>query len=121
MKLKSFLHQQINEIRNTPRVADRQTLGVRYGIDEKGLDCPLDNLSHFDMTRDLPLDVLHHLTLGWIKKALERLKEDFFSAADLAQVCAILDKCVVWKVSEAGFFYSRHPPIHAQKLTSTYS
>ena len=104
---------------------------MRYGIDEKGLDCPLDNLSHFDMTRDLPLDVLHHLTLGWIKKALERLKEDFLSAADLAQVCAILDKCVVWKVSGAGFFYSTgksytprsptHSPIDAQKMTSTFS
>ena len=34
-----------------PRVGHRQALGVLYGLDPKNLDCLLDELLHFDMTR----------------------------------------------------------------------
>ena len=42
---------KIEEIRGTVLLADRNTLGVRYGIDPRNLDCPLDDLLGFDMTR----------------------------------------------------------------------
>ena len=42
--------------------------------------------------------MLHHLTLGWSKKAILNLKDNHFSAETLNVVCAILDTCVIWKV-----------------------
>ena len=93
----NLLRDQIQEIRDTRLAVDRHSLGVSYGIDEKHLDTPLDDLYLFDLTRDLPADILHHLTLGWAKKAVEALKDDILSAAGLNEVCAIFDGCVIWK------------------------
>ena len=94
--------------------ADKHSLGVNYGIDEKNLDSPLDGLQFFDLTRsteigflmwnlwcfhrDLPADILHHLALGWCKKAIGALKDDILSTDGLSEVCAIFDRCVIWKV-----------------------
>ena len=93
----TLLRNQIEEIENAPTMAEKKELGVKYGIDEHRLDCPLDSLHHFDLTRDLPADVLHHLTLGWSKKAIVNLKDNHLSAETLNVLCAILDTCVVWK------------------------
>ena len=46
----------------------------------------------------MPADILHHFLLGWAKKAVEKLKVDSLSTRDLTNVCAILDKCIIWKV-----------------------
>ena len=49
-----YLHNfflKIEEIRGTVLLPERNALGVQYGIDPKNLDCPLDDLLNFDMTR----------------------------------------------------------------------
>ena len=49
-------------------------------------------------SRDFPADILHDFLLGWTKKAVGKLKDEYLSTRDLANVCAILDKSIIWKV-----------------------
>ena len=42
---------QIEEIRSLALATEKSALGVLYGIDEKNLSCPLDDLGLFDLTR----------------------------------------------------------------------
>ena len=46
------------------------------------------------MTRDLPTDILHHLLLGWEKKAFDKLKNDHLSERGVSKFCAIIDNHV---------------------------
>ena len=86
---------QIEEIRNEGSAGERNRLGVEYGIDDKNLDCPLDELQGFDMTRDLPADILHHFLLGWMKKAFDKVKENHLSFPALDKVCSVIDR-ILW-------------------------
>ena len=47
--------------------------------------------------RDLPSDILHHVVLGWYKKAVEELKNQILTNEDMDHICAIIDK-LEWKV-----------------------
>ena len=89
------LRAQILEIRNAGSAAERKRLGVNYGIDDSNLDCSLDGLEGFDLTLDFPSDILHHLLLGWMKKVLEKLKNDHLSEQSLSEVCSIIDQ-ITW-------------------------
>ena len=64
------VRRQIQDIKNTGTQAGRKRIGVQFGIDIENLDAVLDTLPLFDMTQDLPSDILHHFTLGWGKKSL---------------------------------------------------
>jgi hypothetical protein len=48
--------------------------------------------------RDMPSDILHHVVLGWYKKAVEELKNNILSKEELDHICAIIDQ-LEWKVS----------------------
>ena len=87
------LRQQINEIKNTPLQVDKKRLGVQYGLDIKNLDTILTELNQFDLTKDLPADILHHFLLGWMKKTLHGIKRDSLSVADLD----MMEKIILWK------------------------
>ena len=57
----------------------------------------LSELRHFNLTRDLPADILHYFLLGWLKKTLQSVKKDFLDREGIDTICAILDKIVLWK------------------------
>ena len=42
--------------------------------------------------RDLPSDILHHVVLGWYKKAVEELKNNILTNEDMDHICAIIDQ-----------------------------
>ena len=56
----------------------------------------MDGLLQFDLTQDLPADVLHHFTLGWGKKSFIFLKNDVLAEESLNKLCLIFDK-IIWK------------------------
>ena len=90
------LQDQNNELRNEPLQVEKKRLGVRYGLDIKNLDTPLTGLEHFDLTKDLPQDVLHHCLLGWYKKTFVLLKSDHLNQQSQDQICLMLDEVVLW-------------------------
>ena len=90
------LRRQIQEIRNEPLVTRKKQLGVKYGLDIRNLDSVLDNFNNFDLTQDLPSDILHHFTLGWGKKVLINLKTEVFGEEALNNICQIIDQ-LIWK------------------------
>ena len=91
------LQVQIDEINNAGTQAEKKRLSVRYGLDLKNLDTVLFQLEHFDLTRDMPQDVLHHYLLGWCKKTFIALKEDHLTQQNMEHVCLILDTVILWK------------------------
>jgi hypothetical protein len=90
------LRRQIQEIKDETIASRKKQLGVRYGLDIKNLDSVLDKINKFDLTQDLPSDILHHFTLGWEKKALINLKNDLFGEESLDKICQVIDQ-IVWK------------------------
>ena len=90
------LRRQIQEIRNEPLRTRKKQLGVKYGLDIRNLDSVLDNFNNFDLTQDLPSDILHHFTLGWGKKVLINLKTEVFGEEALNNICQIIDQ-LIWK------------------------
>ena len=96
-RTKESLQDQIREIQNAATRAEKKQLGVRYGLDIENLETILTELNKFDLTKDLPADILHHFLLGWMKKTLKGLKSDFLNPADLDKVCAVMDEIIVWK------------------------
>ena len=91
------LENQINEIKNEPLQTEKKKLGVKYGLDIKNLDTILSDLIQFDLTEDLPADMLHDFLLGWFKKTLMEVKSNFLAQRDLDFLCAVLDKIILWK------------------------
>ena len=91
-----LLKRQILEIRNERTATGKKRLGIQYGIDERKLECILLELPNFDLTTDLPADILHHFTLGWVKKSFIALKNEILSADSLEKICEVLDN-VIWK------------------------
>ena len=91
------LQDQIQEIQNAATRAEKKRLGVQYGLDIENLSTILTDLNKFDLTKDLPDDILHHFLLGWMKKTLKGLKSDFLTPANLDKLCALMDKIIVWK------------------------
>ena len=61
--------RQIQEIKNAGTQAAKKRLGVKFGLDVQNLDTVIATLDQFDITQDLPADILHHFTLGWGKKS----------------------------------------------------
>ena len=90
------LREQIIEIQTEVSISKKKKLGIKYGLDINNLECPIEQLDHFDMTRDFPQDLLHHFTLGWCKKSLVYLKTDVLSENLLLKLCEVFD-CIVWK------------------------
>ena len=90
------VRRQIESIKNTATQAGRKRLGVQFGLDIENLDAVLDTLPKFDMTQDLPSDILHHFTLGWGKKSLIYLKNEILSNESLEHLCQIFDQ-ISWK------------------------
>ena len=88
--------RQIQEIQNEPRAERRKRLGVQFGLDKDDPNAIIDTLHKFDMTQDLPADILHHFTLGWCKKSFIYLKDEILSAESLDQICQIFDQ-IPWK------------------------
>ena len=91
------LQDQIQQIQNAATRAEMKQLGVQYGLDIENLDTILTDLNKFDLTKDLPADILHHFLLGWMKKTLKGLKSDFLSPVNLDKLCAVMDKIILWK------------------------
>ena len=96
-RTKQTLQAQINEINIAPTMGEKKRLGVRYGLDIKNLDTVLSQLDHFDLTRDMPQDILHHYLLGWTKKTFIALQDDHLSQQDQSNIGLILDTVVLWK------------------------
>ena len=92
----AVLQRQILEIQNERTVAGKKRLGVRYGLDINNLVTVLDRMPDFDLTLDLPQDLLHHFTLGWGKKSFIYFKNNILSAESLDQMCQIFD-VIIWK------------------------
>ena len=92
----AVVRRQIQEIKGTATQAEKKRLGVKFGLDIQNLDAVLDTLLQFDMTQDMPSDILHHFTLGWCKKSLIYLKNEILSDESLDQICQIFDQ-VTWK------------------------
>ena len=92
----AVLGRQILEIQNERTVAGKKRLGVRFGLDINNLVTVLDRMPEFDLTLDLPQDLLHHFTLGWGKKSFIYFKNDILSAESLDQMCQIFD-VIIWK------------------------
>ena len=90
------LRRQILEIQNERTLARKKRLGTKFGLDFNNLDSVLDTLLHFDLTTDLPSDILHHFTLGWGKKSFIYLKNDILSDDALDKLCQIFDQ-LIWK------------------------
>ena len=74
----------------------RKRLGTKFGLDVNNLDSILDQVFHFDLTKDLPVDLLHHFTLGWGKKSFIFLKNDILSVEELENICEVFDQ-IIWK------------------------
>ena len=87
---------QIRAIKLAATQAAKKRLGVQFGLDINNLDTVLDTLNNFDVTQDMPGDILHHFTLGWGKKSLVFLKNDILSKESLDQICQIFDQ-IAWK------------------------
>ena len=88
--------RQIQEIQNERTATGRKRLGVKFGLDIENLDSVLDRIGKFDMTVDLPQDILHHFTLGWGKKSFIFLKNEILSEDSLNYICQIFDQ-MFWK------------------------
>ena len=91
------LRRQIEEIRNERTEVRKKRLGVKFGLDIHNLESILlDRLHEFDVTQDLPADLLHHFTLGWGKKSFIFFKNEILSDDSLDQLCQIFDQ-IIWK------------------------
>jgi len=90
------LRRQIVEIQNVGSLAGKKRLGTKFGLDINNLDSILDQLVNFDLTTDIPMDILHHFTLGWVKKSFIFLKNEILSDEALNQVCEVFDQ-IIWK------------------------
>lgn len=94
---KHTLQNQINEIKNEPLLGEKKRLGVKYGLDHNNLDTVLSEITKFDLTKDLPADVLHHYLLGWMKKTLILLKTDHLTKPIQDELCMMVDQIILWK------------------------
>jgi hypothetical protein len=90
------LRAQIDEIRNA-NSSEQKRLGILYGLNPHNLDTPLNDLSHFDLTRDFPADMLHFFDLGILKKFLVALTSDNLSLGQVEDLAMILDATTIWK------------------------
>lgn len=91
----ALFSRQRAEIECETRVTYKKELAKEYGLNREHLHSPLENLQYFDICRDLPVDSLHHVLLGWVKKSLSQFKKAL-SDRELVEVCAVLDS-LTWK------------------------
>ena len=55
-----------------------------------------DRLDKFDVTQDLPADLLHQFTLDWGKRSFIHLKNEILSEESLDKLCLVFDQ-IIWK------------------------
>ena len=91
-----LLRRQIAEVTSERTATGKKRLGVKFGLDVDHLETVLFSLDKFDLTQDLPADLLHHFTLGWGKKSFIFFKNEILSDEALNQLCEILDQ-IIWK------------------------
>ena len=49
--------------------------------------------------------MLHHFLLGWMKKTLMLLKSDILEQQSVDDLCAMLDRIILWKVAVNGILF----------------
>ena len=85
------LRRQIQKIQGERTVIAKKRLRVKFGLDINNLETVFDRLDKFDVTQDLPADLLHQFTLDWGKRSFIHLKNEILSEESLDKLCLVFD------------------------------
>ena len=93
--------RQCNDIETAPTKAAKENLQTTYGLTERTMLC---NLPYFDITKQLPQDIMHVLLEGSVQYELRYILEQFFNDGQitLRQLNSLFDNLNLGYLEESN-------------------